>query len=109
MMRHNRIQRALPLALLLGSSGLIAQDIVDIEIKQYQFIPAEISVSPGTTVRWTNKEKRQYHNVWFETLDEEEPDYLFPDDQYQKTFTDMGSFPYRCGPHPKMQGVVHVQ
>lgn len=109
MMIRNSIQRTLLAAIVLASPGLFAKDIVDIEIRQFQFIPAEITVSPGTTIRWTNKEKRQYHNVWFEELGEEEPDYLFPEDRYQRTFNDTGSFPYRCGPHPKMRGIVHVQ
>ena len=110
MMRQTiTIPHALLATLLLGTTSLCAQEVVDISIKDFQFTPAEVTVATGTTVRWTNREKRQYHNVWFEQLGEEEPDYLFPDDQYQRTFNDKGSFPYRCGPHPKMQGVVHVQ
>ncbi len=110
MMRQTiKIHHALLATLLLGASSLCAQDVVDITIKDFQFTPAEVTIPAGTTVRWTNREKRQYHSVWFEALGEEEPDYLFPDDQYQRTFSDKGSFPYRCGPHPEMRGIVHVQ
>jgi len=66
-------------------------------------------VTPGTTVRWINKEKRQYHSVWFKQLNEEEPEYIFPDESYQRKFDKAGTFPYRCGPHPKMTGTVHVK
>jgi len=77
-------------------------------IKGFKFITQEITVKRGATVRWENREKRQYHSVWFEALDEEEPDYIFPDESYERDFPDVGSFPYRCGPHPEMTGVVHV-
>jgi plastocyanin len=95
--------------LLLCVSGALAQEFVDIEIKEFLFTPPEVTVTQGTTVRWTNMEKRQYHNVWFEALGDEEPEYLFPGDLYEKRFDVKGSFPYHCGPHPEMQGVVHVQ
>ena len=78
-------------------------------IKKFKFIPQEITIKRGQTLRWENREKRQYHSVWFEALGEEEPDdYLFPDDTYDREFKQTGSFPYRCGPHPKMTGTVHV-
>ena len=77
-------------------------------IKDYKFIPQEITIKRGQTISWENREKRQFHNVWFEALGEEEPDYIFPDEAYEREFTQTGSFPYRCGPHPKMTGTVHV-
>ena len=78
-------------------------------IKGYKFIPQEITIKKGATLRWKNQEKRQYHSVWFETLDEEEPDdYLFPEDTYDRKFNQAGKFSYRCGPHPEMLGTVIV-
>ena len=77
-------------------------------IKDFKFVAQEITIKRGQSVRWENREKRQYHSVWFEALGEEEPDYIFPDESYQREFTETGSFPYRCGPHPEMTGVVHV-
>lgn len=95
--------------LLLPEVSLSDQKQVTVEIYKFTFTPQEITISPGSTVRWINKEKRQYHSVWFEQLGEPEPDYLFPDDTYERKFEKTGSFPYRCGPHPKMTGVVHVK
>jgi plastocyanin len=78
-------------------------------IKDYKFIPQEITIKRGQTIRWENQEKRQYHSVWFKALGEEEPeDYLFPDDSYEREFKQAGTFPYRCGPHPEMTGTVTV-
>lgn len=80
-----------------------------VEIRNFKFNPQEITIKAGDTVRWINKEKRGYHNAWFEQSGEPEPEYLFPEDTYDKTFNTTGDFPYRCGPHPEMTGVVHVQ
>ena len=98
------------LVLLLTVSGqeVCADDEYLVIIKDFKFIAQEITVKRGATVRWENREKRQYHSVWFEALGEEEPDYIFPDESYVREFPDVGNFPYRCGPHPEMTGVVHV-
>ncbi|MFA9421159.1 MAG: plastocyanin/azurin family copper-binding protein [Gammaproteobacteria bacterium] len=78
-------------------------------IKDFKFVPQEITIKQGQVLRWQNREKRQYHSVWFEAQGEEEPeDYLFPEDSYEREFGQVGSFPYRCGPHPEMTGIVHV-
>ncbi|WP_246058241.1 cupredoxin domain-containing protein [Litorilituus lipolyticus] len=93
---------------LLFSMPSFAKEVV-VEIYKKKFIPAEITIEAGDTVIWKNIEKRQYHNVWFKSLDAEEPDYFFPDESYQRTFDEAGKFPYECGPHPKMTGVVTVK
>ncbi len=101
--------RILPLLLSFISGSALAATTHEIEIFKFKFLPAEITIEAGDTIRWTNKEKRQYHSVWFEQLGEKEPDYLFPGDFYERTFDEAGDLPYRCGPHPKMTGVVHVK
>ena len=89
-----------------ASAGGDEQPLVS--IKDFKFIPQEITIKRGQTLRWENHEKRQYHSVWFEAQGEPEPDYFFPDESYEREFKQAGSFPYRCGPHPRMTGTVHV-
>ena len=108
-MRHH----LLPISFLLAcfSAGVFAA--VDAEllvvIKDFKFVPQEITIKQGQTLRWENREKRQYHSVWFEALGEAEPeDYLFPEDTYERMFSTPGTYPYRCGPHPEMLGSVTV-
>ena len=84
-----------------------AKEVV-VEIYKKKFTPAHITIQVGDTVVWKNIEKRQYHNVWFKQLVIEEPDYFFPDETYQRHFATVGEFPYECGPHPKMKGLVTV-
>ncbi len=100
--------RILPLLFSFISGTALAATTHDVEIFKFKFLPAEITIEAGDTIRWTNKEKRQYHSVWFEQLGEKEPDYLFPGDSYERTFDEAGDLPYRCGPHPRMTGIVHI-
>jgi len=95
--------------LIIFPVSFAAAETVEVEIYKFKFIPETVTIQEGDTVVWINKEKRQYHNVWFEQLGDEEPDYLFPGETYEKTFSDSGSFPYRCGPHPEMTATVVVE
>jgi len=97
------------LVLMVSAAPIKAQEPAQIEIKKFKFIPQELTIKVGQTIKWTNKEKRQYHSVWFEKAGDPEPDYIFPDESYSKTFSKPGVYPYRCGPHPKMIGTITVE
>ena len=99
------------LLLALGSATASAGNDGEtlVIIQDFKFIPPEVTIKTGQILRWENREKRQYHSVWFEALGEAEPeDYLFPEDSYQRKFDKPGIYPYRCGPHPEMIGSVTV-
>ncbi len=93
---------------LLLSFSVTSGEVANVSIKKFEFIPKEITVKKGTKIRWTNNEKRQYHSVWFEERGDPEADYFFPEEFYELEFNETGTFPYRCGPHPKMLGTVIV-
>ncbi len=107
----HRLMTTIAAGLLLTATATQADEgkTVEVTIYKFKFTPQEITVNVGDKVRWTNKEKRQYHSVWFEQLGEPEPDYLFPGDVYERVFDKPGDYPYRCGPHPEMTGLVHVK
>lgn len=96
-------------ASLMAGGEPAVRPVVEVDIIKFQFTPQQITIKAGDTVRWTNREKRQYHSVWFEQQGDPEPDYFFPGESYQRTFEQAGVFPYRCGPHPKMTGTVTVE
>lgn len=98
----------MPLAYAGDEGKVVEGKVVEVVIKDFTFLPARLTVKAGTTVRWINQEKRQYHSVWFEQLGEPEPDYFFPEESYERNFALPGTFPYRCGPHPEMRGEIHV-
>lgn len=91
-------------------AGAAAEPVV-IMVKDFRFEPAELTVKVGTTVRWENHEKRQYHNVYFESLGDKQSDYFFPEEVRERTFDKPGTYPYICEPHHGshgMKGVIHV-
>ena len=99
----------------LVALGLTAQagwaETLTVEVKEYKYIPEEITIHPGDTVRWVNKESRQYHSVWFKAEGGPKSEYFWPDESYERTFDKPGDYPYQCEPHGEshnMKGVVHV-
>jgi len=81
--------------------------IVTVTIENFKFSPAQIVVSPGTRVIWTNKDSDPHtvdstKNVWnSEALD--------TDSHFTRLFSKTGSFPYYCSIHPFMHGTVTVR
>lgn len=80
-----------------------------VEIVDFAFKPANITVKKGTTVTWTNKDSVG-HTV---TPDEESSafegsDLLDHDESYSFTFGEVGTYNYHCQPHPQMTGMVTV-
>lgn len=93
-----------------ANAGAAAGEAI-VELKDYRFVPEEITVRVGTTVRWVNREKRQFHNIWFRGLDDEGREYFFPDESRSRRFDKPGVYPYVCEPHDEshgMHGVVRV-
>lgn len=82
--------------------------VVEIRMQGEQFVPAQISVRAGTTVRWVNAEKRTSHSLIFPEEGAAETERLFPGETWQRRFDAPWRYPYICGPHPAMQGVVIV-
>jgi len=95
--------------IFLATTSFAKAELVEVGILKMRFVPEHITIKQGDTIRWVNKEKRQYHSVWFEALGDPEGEYFFPGEFVEKEFNDAGEFPYRCGPHPEMLGTVSVE
>jgi plastocyanin len=94
--------------LVLVSFSVFAEQTVEVGIEKYTFTPAEVSIRVGDTVKWVNREKRTSHSVLFPAEGGRESERLFPDESWQRQFTQPGRYPYTCGPHPEMKGLVVV-
>lgn len=97
-----------PLLLALFSISALAQTTVEVRIEGYRFLPPEVTIRAGDSVRWVNGEKRTSHSVLFPAEGGRESERLFPDESWQRQFTKPGRYEYTCGPHPEMKGVVIV-
>lgn len=85
-----------------------AERIVEVAISSYAYHPAEVTIEAGTTVRWTNHEKRASHSILFTGEAGFESERLFPGESWQRRFEKPGTYLYTCGPHPEMRGRIEV-
>lgn len=92
----------------LGAVAGVFAQTVEVGIQDYRYHPHELRVKAGTTVRWTNREKRTSHSILFLGAQGFESERIFPGESWQRTFEKSGHYPYSCGPHPEMKGVVEV-
>lgn len=90
----------------------IPADAVVVEIDKLKYQTPELTVAPGTTVYWVNKEAMP-HNVAFKKGVVGEADFkgvmLKRDEAYSITFNEAGGYDYHCTPHPFMRAKVTVE
>ncbi len=92
----------------LGCAGKArAAAPVTVEINQFQFFPREITVEAGTVVQWTNHDQT-VHNIVAPGVKLASPG-MDTGDHFDFTFAKPGDYPYVCGLHPHMTGVIHVR
>lgn len=74
-------------------------------------MPQGITVSPGTTVTWTNRDPTS-HTVTSSSTPPGQAlnsGFLAQGGTFSFTFTVPGSYEYHCDPHPFMTGTVTVK
>ena len=102
------------LALMAGASKTtVAADSkpsseVAVSIDNFAFSPAVITVAPGTTVRWTNRDDIP-HTVVSDDKTTFKSKVMDTDEQFSYTFSKPGTYSYFCSIHPHMTGKVVVQ
>jgi amicyanin len=84
-----------------------AGPVATVSMDHNTFIPAEITVVPGTTVTWTNSEAMPHtvvdQNKAFRSKT------LVKDASFSFMFTTAGDYDYLCSIHPFMKGKVIVR
>ncbi len=89
-----------------GTPGTCLSGTVDIDIRNFAFVPADVTVCQGATVRWTNFDTAPHTStsdtgVWDSGI-------LLTGQTFSFTFNNLGDFPYHCSVHPNMHGMVRV-
>ena len=84
-----------------------AMTTTTVEISAFAFAPREITVRPGTTVTWTNRDQTA-HSVISKDAKFSSPG-MDTDDRYSFKFEKDGDYTYICSLHPQMTGIVHVR
>jgi plastocyanin len=75
-------------------------NMVNVDIINLMFLPANVTVTTGTTVTWTNRDNIQ-HTITSVT-GAFDSGYIDPGKAYNFTFNQTGSFEYSCSIHPSM-------
>jgi len=80
---------------------------VEIAISNFTFTPNELTIAPGTTVKWVNHDDIP-HLVAEKAL-EFKSQALDTNDSFSFTFTKPGDVEYFCVLHPHMTGKISVK
>jgi plastocyanin len=78
---------------------------VKVSIANFAFDPASVTIKAGDAVEWTNNDSATHTVVgsgW-------ESGSLGNGATFSHTFTEKGTFDYKCSIHPSMKGTVVVQ
>ena len=79
-----------------------------VTIEATSFRPASITLAPGDTVTWTNKDIIP-HTATSSRAGVFDSGTIAPDKSWSHTFKTDGSFSYLCEFHPTMKGGVRVE
>jgi plastocyanin len=108
-------RRAVVIAMLIGPlvgallayGAVAAQEPNEVTIDNFTFVPKELTVAVGTTVKWVN------HDDIPHTVVEKNKAFrskaLDTNDSFSFTFSSAGTFDYFCGLHPHMVGTIIVK
>lgn len=76
-----------------------------INIKNFAFSPATLTIKKGTAVTWTNNDSAP-HQIKSATFNSSQ---LSNGQNFSFTFNEVGSFDYSCAIHPSMTGKIVVE
>ncbi|HEY2144942.1 MAG TPA: cupredoxin family copper-binding protein [Steroidobacteraceae bacterium] len=101
-----------PLALLcalaaFGSLSAAAAEAGKIEVKDFMFAPATLTVSVGSKVTWVNKDDEP-HTVISDT-GVFRSGAMDTDESFSFTFDKPGTYHFTCSIHPRMVGTIVVK
>jgi len=88
-------------------SNLEAQDMAQIDIKNFSYSPSTVKIKTGGKVTWLNSDSMRHNaaaddNSWqVELMNEGESQSI--------KFDKPGTYTYHCSPHPWMKGTIIVE
>ena len=107
---------ALPASVVDAQKAAIAQyspaaesSAIAVDIKNYAFSPASLTVSVGNTVTWTNEDTAPHTVTVTDGPEKFASPTLQQGQTFSYTFTKAGTYSYYCAVHPDMKASVTVQ
>jgi plastocyanin len=81
-------------------------EALEVEIEDFAFSPATLTIKKGSTVKWTNKDDIGHTATSNDGAFDS--GILSKGQTYSFTFNEVGEFAYHCTPHPNMTAKVVV-
>src|SRR5580692_10724810 len=81
--------------------------VIEVQIDYFSFMPQDVTVTPGATVTWVNRDDVQHAVASTDKTFKSKV--LCTDDKFSFKFNEPGAYEYHCSIHPKMRGKVIVQ
>ena len=91
-----------------AASGAADAATTAVDIAEFAYDPAEITVAVGDTVSWTNSDPVP-HTATAQDRETLQSGTIASGDSYEQTFDTAGTYDYFCEFHPNMQGTVVVE
>jgi plastocyanin len=105
--RRHLMRGALGAGLIVVIGRTAAAADANIMIGNFKFSPTPLTVSPGTTVTWLNRDD-MIHSIVVPALGlRSQP--LDTDETFAYRFDKAGTYDYVCGLHPFMHGQIIVR
>ncbi len=99
---------ASPVVMATSASASRKMHTQQIEIRNFAFAPATLTVPAGTRVVWTNQDEEPHVITSAGSLFASSKG-LDTSDSYAVTFSKPGTYAYYCSIHPMMVGTIIVQ
>lgn len=80
-----------------------------VNISNFAFEPKELNITVNSLVTWTNNDTAR-HDIISDAgaVSEIKSSLLNKGEMFTYNFTKAGDYPYHCGAHPSMVGIIHV-
>lgn len=91
---------------VVSAPGPVRAATHTVDIADFAFAPAELTITVGDTVTWTNRDAIEHTAT--STSGAFDSGLLAQDESYSVTFTAPGTYDYLCTPHPMMTGRIVV-
>lgn len=93
----------------LGATAQVASAHYSVQMANYAFSPASITVNEGDTITWTNQDAAPHTVTTTSGPERLDSPYLSKGQSWSYTFTAPGTYQYYCTVHPDMRAQVIVR
>lgn len=92
-----------------GTADADEAGVVVVEMREIEFVPDQVEVDAGTTIRWVNKDPVPHNVVAEEGADFKSDEQIPSGGTYETTVEEPGSIRYVCTIHPGQEGTLVVR